>query len=67
MGWSTFGEARHLILVLPILLMHGTQAVREWYGWKERPWHRVVACAVMLVALIVVRRSNTADFFYFQF
>ena len=67
MGWEVFGEARHLLLVLPVVLMHSTQAIREWYGWRERPWHRVLAAAFMIVAIIVVRRSDTADFFYFQF
>ncbi|MDA8592885.1 MBOAT family protein [Planctomycetota bacterium] len=67
MGWEVFAEARHLVLVLPIVLMHVTQLLREWFAWRERPWHRVLAAAVMIVALVVVRRTDTADFFYFQF
>jgi len=53
--------------VLPIVLMHVTQLLREWFAWRERPWHRVLAASVMIVALVVVRRTDTADFFYFQF
>ena len=67
MGWEVFTEARHLVLVLPIVLMHVTQLLREWFAWRERPWHRVLAASVMIVALVVVRRTDTADFFYFQF
>ncbi|MGB0330903.1 MAG: MBOAT family O-acyltransferase, partial [Planctomycetota bacterium] len=67
MGWEVFAEARHLVLVLPIVLMHVTQLLREWFAWRERPWHRVLAAAVMIVSLVVVRRTDTADFFYFQF
>ena len=60
-------DARHLWLVLPVVLMHFSHAIREWIGWRERPWHRVIAAALMIALIVVVRRSDTADFFYFQF
>ena len=46
---QAFAEPRYLLVALPVFLMHFVRAVREWTGWKERPLHRVLAAAVMVL------------------
>jgi len=64
---EAFRAPRFLLLAAPIFLMHGVRLVREWYGWRERAWHRAVAAACMLLLLLTVRRGDVQDFVYFQF
>jgi hypothetical protein len=64
---QALAEPRYLLVALPVFLMHFVRAAREWTGWRERPMHRVLAAAVMILLLLVVRRGDVQDFVYFQF
>lgn len=66
-GWAALGEARFLILVAPIALLHLGQVLEEWYGLRKRPWMRALVAAACLAALCIVRRDETVEFIYFQF
>ena len=67
LGLHRLGDLRFLVLVAPVVLMHAVRALNEWYGVRERSIQRVVAAALMLVALVLLRRDVAQDFFYFQF
>jgi alginate O-acetyltransferase complex protein AlgI len=66
-GFEVLGEARHLVLVLPVALLHLGQLAREWYGARPTPVLRAVTTAVLLFLLTVVRRDAPSEFIYFQF
>ncbi len=67
LGLASLAAPRHLVLVLPVVLMHGRRALREWGGWRESALERALVCAVMAFLLVVVRRDGAQDFLYFQF
>ena len=67
LGLGALADARHLVLVSPVVLMHLRRLAREWLGWRESAHERAVGAALMLFLLAVVRRDNAQDFLYFQF
>ena len=67
LGLAALGDARHLVLTLPVVLMHVRRLVREWTHRRESPHERALIWAVMLFLLLIVRRDNAQDFLYFQF
>ena len=64
---AALGDARHLVLVLPVVVMHATRLLQEWAGWERAVAVRVVAAASMAFGLTVLRRDFTHEFIYFQF
>ncbi|MEZ6018059.1 MAG: MBOAT family O-acyltransferase [Planctomycetota bacterium] len=67
LGWAALGHARHLVLVLPVVLMHARRGLREWCGWRETASERALVFAAMAFLLLVVRRDGAQEFLYFQF
>ncbi len=67
MGFAALDNARHLVLVLPVVIMHLSRLGTEWIGWQRTVAVRVVATAVMLFLLTILRRDFTVEFLYFQF
>jgi alginate O-acetyltransferase complex protein AlgI len=66
-GVEALSEARHLVLVLPVVLLHVGQLAREWYGARPTAHVRAVTTAVFLLLLTVVQRDAPSEFIYFQF
>ena len=60
------GEARYLVLLLPVALLHLAQLGHEWYGWRKTPWRRAAVAAACLFLLAIVKRGRS-EFIYFQF
>jgi alginate O-acetyltransferase complex protein AlgI len=67
LGLDTLTDARHAVLVLPVVLMHMRRALREWARWRETAYERALVFGVMAFLLLVVRRDSAQDFLYFQF
>ncbi len=67
MGWDELGQARHLVLVGAIYVTHLGQLLHEWYGLAKSPYLRAAAAGTLLFLLLVVSRTGTRDFIYFQF
>ena len=44
LGFDSLGVPRHLILVVPVVLMHLRRLAREWGGWRETSSERALAC-----------------------
>ena len=66
-GLERLANARHLLLILPIVLLHIGQLSHEWYGVRKTAWRRAFVAAACLAALIIVRRGAPQEFIYFQF
>lgn len=66
-GFEELGEARHLVLVAPVFVMHLGRLMREWRGWRRTVTISVIATVVMLFLLTIIRRDFTQQFLYFQF
>jgi alginate O-acetyltransferase complex protein AlgI len=67
LGLAALADARHLVLVVPVVLMHARRALREWAGWRETTTERALVFGFMAFLLLVVRRDGAQDFLYFQF
>jgi alginate O-acetyltransferase complex protein AlgI len=66
-GLGQLSNEPHLFLLLPIVMIHIARLASEWYGVRTSPRVKAIACALMLLALTVLRRQGTSEFIYFQF
>lgn len=68
-GWhfEHLQEARPLVLVGAVALLHLAQLSHEWWGLRKGAWLRATVAAAFLLLLTVVERNATPDFIYFQF
>ena len=64
---SAIAEARHAVLLVPVVLLHAGQLLREWYGLRPSRTVRAVTAAVFLFLLLVIQRDAQTEFIYFQF
>jgi alginate O-acetyltransferase complex protein AlgI len=60
-------QARYLMLVLPVLLLHLGQLGEEWWGLRKTALRRAVAASFMLFVLLIMDRDPGHVFIYFQF
>lgn len=67
LGLGAFADARHLVLALPVFLLHVGQLVHEWYGVRPSRTTQAYLIAVLFFLLLVVERNAPSQFFYFQF
>jgi alginate O-acetyltransferase complex protein AlgI len=66
-GFGDPVQARFLVLVAPVFVLHLGQLAHEWYAVRKSAWSRAVVAALMLLALTVVRGGGAQPFIYFQF
>jgi len=66
-GLADLAQARHLVLLLPVLALSLGQLAHEWFGLRKGTYLRASAAAFMLFCLVVVSRRVSTEFLYFQF
>jgi len=67
LGLDHLGSARHLVLLLPIVALHAAQWAHERHGLRKSASLRMCAAIGYALALVLIERSSTAPFLYFQF
>ena len=67
LGIEAFTEARHLILVLPVIALHLGQLAKEWFDLRPNNYVRALVAALFLFLLTIIQRDAPAEFIYFQF
>ena len=67
LGLEHFADARHLVLVGAVFVMHVAQLAHEWTGRSKGAYLRAAYCGVLVFLLIIVRGQFGIEFIYFQF
>ena len=66
-GFGELSQARHLVLVAPVVILHMGQLAHEWYGIRANSYVRALAAAIFLFLITVIQRDAPTEFIYFQF
>ena len=67
LGLGDLAQARHLVLVAPVAMLHAGQLFQERFRFEKPVWSRAVLAGVLFVLLLVVFRPSGRAFIYFQF
>lgn len=66
-GLECLGSLRHLVLLVPVAVLHAAQWAHEHRGLRKTPARRMLVAVCCALALVLCERDRHQPFLYFQF